>query len=382
MINKELKVLSRDGKELRAFDLSKIEAAIRKAFDATETAYNSQVIEAIAVKALNKAQKKATRDRDSRYINNAVLTVEGLQDGVIKALYSMDYDVVADAYSKYRKTHEDARKIIDASIMKAVYNYTGERDDSDPLARNNNASQTISISGLHQYLSGEDEKNFWQVEYDKVDPAIREGDQDNDGRHYIHDYTLIAPYCCGWSLGDLINTGIPSVGGTTAAGPAKHLDTLCAQMVNFLGILQSEAAAAQAFSSFDTYLAPFLRADCEADFEYTYKRNTGDLEGAAKREYEIAEKAIQKFVYGVNVPSRWGSLPPFSNITLDWAGAPKDLAEKPCIVGGKELIIDGKPVYYKDVKHEIDVINRAFLNTMTKGDIEGRGFQYPMNEAA
>jgi anaerobic ribonucleoside-triphosphate reductase len=380
MEHTKLKVLSRDGNELRDFDLAKIEKAVSKAMDAAGMFYTQQVLDAIAIKALGKAAKAAA---NTELGEKGILKVEQIQDGVVRALYSLDYDDIADLYTSYRKAHSDARQIEDAANMKVIYNYTGERDDSDPdfkadpLAKNNNASQSFSVSGLHQYISGVHEKEFWQTQYDKVNPDIRLGDQDNDGMHYIHDYTMLTGYCAGWSLNDLIHDGIPSVAGTTAAGPAKHLDTLCVQMANFLGIMQSEWAGAQAFSSFDTYLAPFLMADVSHDFEYTYKKNSGDMEGAYTREYEIAEEAIQKFVYNVNVPSRWGSMPPFSNITLDWT-VPDDICEKPCCVGGIDLILNGKTICYKDCKHEMDVINKAFLSTMIKGDVEGRGFQYPI----
>ena len=377
-ISKKLRgVLSRDG-QIKDFDLFRIINAERKAFDASGVTYNDAILETLALKAVERACEQAVDEGDTEYLYNGHLKVETIQDGVIKALYSCDFNKVADRYKKYRSEHQKAREMMDAIVAKRVNNYARESDDFDPLASNNNASQPLSISGLHQYLSGEDEKTFWDVIYDKEDKRIRATDQEHKRWHYTHDKSMISGYCAGWSLKKLITTGIISVGGNTAAGPAKHLDVLCVQMVNFLGIMQAEWAGAQAFSSFDTYLAPFLKSDCAEDFEYTYKLANGDVEGAQKRMLKIAKNAIEKFVYGVNVPCRWGSLPPFSNVTFDWAEAPKDLKNEPAIVGGKQLVIDGNVVTYGDCKPEMDVINKAFLLIMTKGDPEGRGFQYPI----
>lgn len=232
-------VKKRNGKAV-VFDLTKIENAINKAFTATETPVTANIITQIALIATNKAMKEQKKEDGKRF--EGILDVEIIQDAVIKALYSLNYDEVADAYAKVRKEHATAREIMDAAVSQNVFNYTRELEDADPLAVNSNASQTMTIAGLHQYLSGEDEKRFWQVTYDKCDPRIRKGDQDNDGTHYIHDYTLLTAYCMGWSLGDLIEKGIPSIGGTNASAPAKHLSSLCVQMANFLGILQGESA--------------------------------------------------------------------------------------------------------------------------------------------
>ena len=168
----------------------------------------------------------------------------------------------------------------------------------------------------------------------------------------IHDLSMLTGYCAGWSLKQLIQEGLGGVPGKITSSPAKHLSTLTNQMVNFLGILQNEWAGAQAFSSFDTYLAPFVKVD--------------------NLDYHEVKQCIQSFVYGVNTPSRWGTQPPFTNITLDWT-VPKDLAELNCIVGGKEM--DFK---YKDCQKEMDMVNRAFIEIMIEGDANGRGFSYPI----
>ena len=189
--------------------------------------------------------------------------------------------------------------------------------------------------------------NYWLSEiYDnEIAQAHRNADI------HIHDLSMLTGYCAGWSLKQLIREGLGGIEGKITSSPAKHLSVLCNQMVNFLGIMQNEWAGAQAFSSFDTYLAPFVKAD-----HLTYPE---------------VKKCIESFIYGVNTPSRWGTQAPFSNITLDWT-VPEDLAELPAIVGGKEM-----DFRYKDCKKEMDMVNKAFIETMIEGDANGRGFQYP-----
>ena len=211
-----------------------------------------------------------------------------------------------------------------------------------------NSTVTYSIGGLILSNSGAVTANYWLSEvYDKeIADAHRNADI------HIHDLSILGGYCAGWSLKQLIQEGLGGVTGKITSAPAKHLSTLCNQMVNFLGIMQNEWAGAQAFSSFDTYLAPFVKAD--------------------NLTYEQTKKCIESFIYGVNTPSRWGTQAPFSNITLDWT-VPNDLAELNAIVGGKEM-----PFKYKDCKKEMDMVNKAFIEIMIEGDANGRGFQYPI----
>lgn len=211
-----------------------------------------------------------------------------------------------------------------------------------------NSTVTYSVGGLILSNSGAITANYWLSEiYDEeIANAHRNADI------HIHDLSMLTGYCAGWSLKQLIQEGLGGVPGKITSAPAKHLVSLCNQMVNFLGIMQNEWAGAQAFSSFDTYLAPFVKAD--------------------RLSYYDVKNCIQSFIYGVNTPSRWGTQAPFSNITLDWT-VPDDLAELPAIVGGKEM--DFK---YKDCKKEMDMINKAFIETMIEGDANGRGFQYPI----
>ena len=211
-----------------------------------------------------------------------------------------------------------------------------------------NSTVPYSIGGLILYESGNMTKNYWlkKIYNEEIEFAH------NDGYIHIHDLNMLAPYCAGWSLKQLIMFGIKGVEGKITSGPAKHLQTLCIQMVNFLGIMQNEWAGAQAFSSFDTYLAPFVRVD--------------------NLDYKQVKQAIQSFVYGLNIPSRWGSQAPFTNITLDLT-PPSDLKDLPALVGGEEQDFN-----YGDCQKEMDMINKAFLEVMLEGDYDGRGFQYPI----
>jgi len=211
-----------------------------------------------------------------------------------------------------------------------------------------NSTVTYSVGGLILSNSGAITANYWLSEvYDEeIANAHRQGD------FHIHDLSMLTGYCAGWSLKQLLVEGLGGIPGKITSKPAKHLSTLCNQMVNFLGIMQNEWAGAQAFSSFDTYLAPFVKTD--------------DLS------YDQVKKCIESFIYGVNTPSRWGTQAPFTNITLDWV-VPHDLADLPAIVGGKEM-----DFCYKDCQKEMDMINKAFIEVMIEGDANGRGFQYPI----
>ncbi len=329
-------VVKRDGKVVD-FDISKISAAIEKAFDACEREYNKDIIDFLAL--------KVTADYEPQ-IEDGKIAVEKVQDSVETVLIKAGYDDVAKAYILYRKQREKIRNIKGTfldykEIVNSYVNITDWRVKE-------NSTVTYSVGGLILSNSGAITANYWLSEiYDEeIAAAHRNGDM------HLHDLSMLTGYCAGWSLKQLIQEGLGGVSGKITSAPASHLATLCNQMVNFLGIMQNEWAGAQAFSSFDTYLAPFVKVD--------------------NLSYDQVKKCIESFVYGVNTPSRWGTQAPFSNITLDWT-VPADLAELNAIVGGKEM--DFK---YKDCKKEMDMINKAFIEIMIEGDANGRGFQYPI----
>ena len=329
-------VIKRDGKTVD-FDIKKIAKAISLAFDATERQYNPDIIDFLAL--------KVTADFEPK-IEDGKIGVEKIQDSVETVLIKAGYDDVAKAYILYRKQREKIRNIGGTLLdyKEIVDNYVKIND----WRVKENSTVTYSVGGLILSNSGAITANYWLSEvYDEeIANAHRNADI------HLHDLSMLTGYCAGWSLKQLIQEGLGGVTGKITSAPAKHLATLCNQMVNFLGIMQNEWAGAQAFSSFDTYLAPFVKAD--------------------NLSYDQVKKCIESFVYGVNTPSRWGTQAPFSNITLDWT-VPRDLAELNCIVGGKE--IDFK---YKDCQKEMDMVNKAFIEVMIEGDAHGRGFQYPI----
>ena len=331
-----IKVIKRDG-ETAEFQIAKIEAAIEKAFVATEKLVNKDIIQLLALRVTADFQ---TKQKDG------CITVEQIQDSVEHVLEQSGYTDVAKAYILYRKQREKIRNMKSTILdyRDVVNSYVKVED----WRVKENSTVTYSVGGLILSNSGAVTANYWLSEiYDEeIAKAHREADI------HIHDLSMLTGYCAGWSLKQLIVEGLGGIPGKITSAPAKHLSVLCNQMVNFLGIMQNEWAGAQAFSSFDTYLAPFVKAD-----HLTYPE---------------VKKCIEAFVYGVNTPSRWGTQAPFSNITLDWT-VPNDLAELPAIVGGKEM--DFK---YKDCKPEMDMVNRAFIETMLEGDANGRGFQYPI----
>ena len=319
------------------FNLSKISEAITQAFEAQEVQYHPNVIDLLAL--------KVTADFEPK-IKEGLIAVEDIQDSVESVLVQAGYAEVAKAYILYRKQHEKLRNMKSTILdyKEIVDNYVKIND----WRVKENSTVTYSVGGLILSNSGAITANYWLSEvYDEeIANAHRNADI------HIHDLSMLTGYCAGWSLKQLIKEGLGGVTGKITSAPAKHLATLCNQMVNFLGIMQNEWAGAQAFSSFDTYLAPFVKAD--------------------NLSYDQVKKCIESFIYGVNTPSRWGTQAPFSNITLDWT-VPNDLAELNAIVGGKEM--DFK---YKDCKAEMDLVNRAFIETMIEGDAHGRGFQYPI----
>ena len=329
-------VVKRDGK-LVSFDISKIGTAITQAFDACQKQYNPDIIDFLALKVTAAFEPK---------IEDGKISVEHIQDCVESVLIKAGYDDVAKAYIIYRRQREKIRNL-NATMLdykEIVDNYINVND----WRVKENSTVTYSVGGLILSNSGAITANYWLSEIydDEIGSAHRNADI------HIHDLSMLTGYCAGWSLKQLIQEGLGGVPGKITSAPASHLSTLCNQMVNFLGIMQNEWAGAQAFSSFDTYLAPFVKID-----NLTYKE---------------VKQCIQSFVYGVNTPSRWGTQAPFSNITLDWV-VPNDLAELNCIIGGKE--VDFK---YKDCQKEMDMVNKAFIEIMVEGDANGRGFQYPI----
>lgn len=329
-------VIKRDG-EVAAFQLSKITQAIEKAFQAQEKQYTPDMMEMLGLRVTADFQKKIKKDQ---------VSVEDIQDSVENVLIQCGYSEVAKAYILYRKQREKVRNMKSTILdYKEIVNSYVKVED---WRVKENSTVTYSVGGLILSNSGAVTANYWLSEiYDKeIADAHRNADI------HIHDLSMLTGYCAGWSLKQLIKEGLGGIEGKITSAPAKHLSVLCNQMVNFLGIMQNEWAGAQAFSSFDTYLAPFVKVD--------------------NLNYPEVKKCIESFVYGVNTPSRWGTQAPFSNITLDWT-VPADLAELPAIVGGKP-----QDFCYKDCKKEMDMINRAFIETMIEGDANGRGFQYPI----
>ena len=329
-------VIKRDGSRTD-FTLTKINDVIMKAFTATEVSYNNDIVDLLAL--------RVTADFQSKVVEGEI-HVEDIQDSVERVLGQAGYEEAAKAYILYRKQREKMRTMKSTILdYKDVVNSYVKVED---WRVKENSTVTYSVGGLILSNSGAVTANYWLSEI--YDEEIAEAHRNAD--IHIHDLSMLTGYCAGWSLKQLITEGLGGITGKITSAPAKHLSVLCNQMVNFLGIMQNEWAGAQAFSSFDTYLAPFVKVDNLSYFE--------------------VKKCIEAFIYGVNTPSRWGTQAPFSNITLDWT-VPNDLAELPAIVGGKEM--DFK---YKDCKKEMDMVNKAFIETMIEGDSNGRGFQYPI----
>ena len=329
-------VKKRDGK-VADFNISKISGAIEKAFDACDRKYNESIIDFLALKVTSDFEPK---------VANGLIAVEDVQDSVETVLVQAGYADVAKAYILYRRQREKLR-----NMKSTILDY---KEIVDKYVKNidwrvkENSTVTYSVGGLILSNSGAITANYWLSEIydDEIANAHRNADI------HLHDLSMLTGYCAGWSLKQLIEEGLGGVPGKITSAPAKHLATLCNQMVNFLGIMQNEWAGAQAFSSFDTYLAPFVKVD--------------------NLSYDAVKKCIESFVYGVNTPSRWGTQAPFSNITLDWT-VPHDLEDEYAIIGGKRM--DFK---YGDCKKEMDMVNRAFIEIMIEGDANGRGFQYPI----
>ncbi len=330
------RVSKRDGKVVD-FNITKIVDAIRKAFEATGVEYNDNVLDFIALKVTSDFQDK---------IKDGLVQVESIQDSVEKVLGEAGYAPVAKSYILYRKQREKARNMRSTILdyKNVVDNYLKLND----WRVKENSTVTYSVGGLILSNSGAITANYWLSEV--YDEEIANAHRNCD--IHLHDLSMLTGYCAGWSIKQLIQEGLGGIPGKITSSPASHLSTLCNQMVNFLGILQNEWAGAQAFSSFDTYLAPFVKKD--------------------NLSYREVKKSLESFVYGVNTPSRWGTQAPFSNITLDWV-CPEDMKDTPAIVGGKEMDFT-----YGDCQREMDMVNKAFIEIMIEGDANGRGFQYPI----
>ena len=291
------KVRKREGKVV-SFDIRKIDEAIKKAFDSVDRKYDDNVIDFLAL--------KVTADFEPKLKDN-IIAVEDIQDSVEAVLIAAGYADVAKSYILYRKLHEKMRNMKSTlldykDVVNSYINVTDWRVKE-------NSTVTYSVGGLILSNSGAITANYWLSEV--YDEEIANAHR--SGAIHLHDLSMLTGYCAGWSLKQLIQEGLGGVPGKITSSPAKHLSTLCNQMVNFLGIMQNEWAGAQAFSSFDTYLAPFVKAD--------------------KLGYYEVKQCVQSFIYGVNTPSRWGTQAPFTNVTLDWV-VPNDLAELNCIIGG------------------------------------------------
>ena len=324
------KVMKRDG-TIAEFDIAKISKAITKAFEAEKCEFHPTVIDLLALKVTSDFSPK---------IKDGIINVEDIQDSVERVLSQAGYTDVAKAYILYRKQREKVR-----NVKATMLNYKDLVDsylDSSDWRVKENSTVTYSVGGLILSNSGAITANY--------DEEI--ADAHRSAAIHLHDLSMLTGYCAGWSIKQLIQEGLGGVGGKITSKPAKHLASLCNQMVNFLGIMQNEWAGAQAFSSFDTYLAPFVKVD--------------------HLSYYDVKKCIESFIYGVNTPSRWGTQAPFSNITLDWT-VPNDLKNIPAIVGGQDMDFT-----YGDCQAEMDMVNKAFIEIMIEGDANGRGFQYPI----
>ena len=332
-------VIKRDGGN-EPYDISKIENAVAKAFVATgevPAREISPVARAVALMA-----QTTLKDTDI-----VAPTVEQIQDQVEASIMRMGHVETAKAYILYRKQHEKIRDTRETLLdyKKLIDGYIGT--DKDWRVKEN-STVTLSVGGLILSNSGAVSANYWLSEV--YDEEIAEAHR--KCFIHLHDLSMLTGYCAGWSLKQLIKEGLGGVPGRMSSAPARHLSTLCNQMVNFLGIMQNEWAGAQAFSSFDTYLAPFVKID--------------------ELPYSEVKQCVQSFIYGVNTPSRWGTQAPFTNVTLDWT-VPEDMKDMPAIIGGEEMEFT-----YGECKEEMDMINKAFIEIMIEGDANGRGFQYPI----
>ncbi|WP_319477181.1 ribonucleoside triphosphate reductase [Marispirochaeta aestuarii] len=333
-------IVKRDG-DIEQYDRWRIASAISRAIQAARDREDMPLVEVLTAKV----EKRLLDFMSTRHPNSAP-AVEEIQDIVENVLIESGESDVAKKYIIYRARHEvmrDTKKLM-VDINSTMDGYLSQSD----WRVNENANVNFSLGGLILHNSGTITANYWlkNIYPDEIADAHRKAD------FHIHDLSMFSGYCAGWSLRQLIQEGLGGVPDKITSTPAKHLSTLIQQIVNFLGIMQNEWAGAQALSSFDTYLAPFVKIDTLSE--------------------DDVKQAIQSFIFGVNTPSRWGSQAPFTNITLDWT-VPPDLADKPAIVGGSEADFT-----YGDCQEEMNLINKVFIELMLAGDANGRGFQYPI----
>jgi len=333
-------VVKRSG-EVAPYDRKKIETAIGKAIQAVEKHLDPDRASALTDLVEERIRLEMAGNRA-----HSIPAIEEIQDIVESVLIENKEVEVAKAYIIYRARHEAMRdtKNLMLDINRTMDGYLAQSD----WRVHENANVNFSLGGLILHNSGTITANYWLNNIYSKEIA----EAHKHAAFHIHDLSMFSGYCAGWSLRQLIQEGLGGVSDKNSSKPAAHLSTLVNQMVNFLGVLQNEWAGAQAFSSFDTYLAPFVKAD-----------NLSEKE---------VHQCIQSYVYGINVPSRWGSQAPFTNITLDWT-CPEDLKNKKAIVGGKEMDFT-----YGDCQKEMDMINRHFIMIMKEGDADGRGFGYPI----
>ena len=328
-------VFKRDGSRV-AFDAGKIRSALLRAGQASGEFGEAEadLLTAQVAKVLVHSLRGSAPD------------IERIQDIVEQSLIAANHLQTARAYIAYRDSHkklrEDRKTLVD--VEASVNEYLSRQD----WRVNANANQGYSLGGLILNVSGKVVANYW---LNHVYPPEL-GEAHRDGSLHIHDLDMLAGYCAGWSLRTLLHEGLNGVPGKVEAGPPKHMSSAVGQIVNFLGTLQNEWAGAQAFSSFDTYMAPFIRQDAMS--------------------YEQVKQCIQELIYNLNVPSRWGTQTPFTNLTFDWT-CPEDLREQVPVVAGQEM-----PFSYGELQAEMDMINRAYIEVMTTGDAKGRVFTFPI----
>ncbi|MEW6479876.1 MAG: ribonucleoside triphosphate reductase [Pseudomonadota bacterium] len=328
-------VLKRNG-DLRDFDARKIRSALRRAGGASSQ---------FDVDEADRLCEQVVRVLAHRFANSPV-QVEQVQDVVEQTLVAAGHLATARAYVVYREQH--ARLRADQQTLVDVESSINEYLTRADWRVNANANQGYSLGGLILNVAGKVTANYWlsHVYTPEIGEAHRSGDI------HIHDLDMLSGYCAGWSLRTLLHEGLNGVPGKVEAGPPKHMSSAVGQIVNFLGTLQNEWAGAQAFSSFDTYMAPFVRKD--------------------GMDYATVRQCIQELVYNLNVPSRWGTQTPFTNLTFDWT-CPEDLREQVPVIGGVEM-----PFCYGELQSEMDLINRAYIDVMSAGDAKGRVFTFPI----
>lgn len=333
-------VIKRDGQRAD-FDAGKIRSALLRAGQATGEFGTAEFCEAEAGRLTAQVAKVLIHR-----FRGSPPEIERIQDVVEQSLIAANHLATARAYIVYRETHkklrQDRKTVVD--VEASINEYLSRQD----WRVNANANQGYSLGGLILNVSGKVVANYWLNHV--YAPEL--GEAHRDGSLHVHDLDMLAGYCAGWSLRTLLHEGLNGVPGKVEAGPPKHMSSAVGQIVNFLGTLQNEWAGAQAFSSFDTYMAPFIRND--------------------GMRYEEVRQCIQELIYNLNVPSRWGTQTPFTNLTFDWT-CPEDLRGQVPVIGGQEM-----PFTYADLQAEMDMINRAYIEVMTTGDAKGRVFTFPI----